>query len=220
MVSAKIAEYLSNLNPPIVADNNDYVFVQIPKSNEVTTTIGRTDRYKFNGSSWTFEYSLDTNSFTERQWAAINSGATQGYVERLRQISAKVPKSQDRTWEEENEPGDNAGSHCLFNFKTSAFGAERTCALHTFTFRSSSSKAPCNQDVFLKIFDPNDRATSLATSNGVRIDTRDKDFTFTFSDDAYLEQEKWYIMEFHEGLDDDSPTINVDVRLTGDLGTT
>ena len=55
MVSAKIAEYLSNLNPPIVADNNDYVFVQIPKSNEVTTTIGRTDRYKFNGSSWTFE---------------------------------------------------------------------------------------------------------------------------------------------------------------------
>lgn len=58
------------------ADNNDYCFVQIPTSDATPTEIARIDRYKFNGTSWSFEYSLNNSGFTASQWAAINSGAT------------------------------------------------------------------------------------------------------------------------------------------------
>jgi len=42
------------------ADNNDYVNVQIPSSDLDPTDIVRTDRYKFNGTGWIFEYSQET----------------------------------------------------------------------------------------------------------------------------------------------------------------
>ena len=64
-------------------DNNDYAFVQIPTSDATPTEIARTDRYKYNGSAWVFEYSLNNSGYTAAQWAAINSGITtakrQGY---------------------------------------------------------------------------------------------------------------------------------------------
>ena len=52
--------------------NNDYAFV------ETTDTAGNTlyDRYKYNGTSWLFEYELNNSSFTAAQWATINSGCT------------------------------------------------------------------------------------------------------------------------------------------------
>ena len=52
--------------------NNDYAFVA------TTDTAGNTlyDRYKYNGTSWLFEYELNNSSFTANQWAAINSGIT------------------------------------------------------------------------------------------------------------------------------------------------
>ena len=58
------------------ADNNDYCFVQIPTSNETPLEIARTDRYKFNGTAWAYEYTLNNSGFTAAQWAAINSGIT------------------------------------------------------------------------------------------------------------------------------------------------
>ena len=58
------------------ADNNDYCFVQIPNSNETPLEIARTDRYKFNGTAWAYEYTLNNSGFTAAQWAAINSGIT------------------------------------------------------------------------------------------------------------------------------------------------
>ena len=58
------------------ADNNDYCFVQIPTSNETPLEIARTDRYKYNGTAWAYEYTLNNSGFTAAQWAAINSGIT------------------------------------------------------------------------------------------------------------------------------------------------
>lgn len=58
------------------ADNNDYCFVQIPTADATPTEISRIDRYKFNGTAWAYEYSLNNSGFTASQWAAINSGAT------------------------------------------------------------------------------------------------------------------------------------------------
>lgn len=54
--------------------NNDYAFVII--YDEVTALVSEYDRYKYNGTSWVFEYSLNNSSFTAEQWAAINSGIT------------------------------------------------------------------------------------------------------------------------------------------------
>lgn len=52
--------------------NNDYAFV-IDDDGSGTTIY---NRYKYNGTGWIFEYSLNNSSFTAAQWEAINSGAT------------------------------------------------------------------------------------------------------------------------------------------------
>lgn len=70
-------------------DNNDYVFVQIPTADATPTEISRIDRYKFNGSAWSFEFSLNNSSFTAAQWAAINSGITSALVTKLGNLPTK-----------------------------------------------------------------------------------------------------------------------------------
>ena len=65
------------------ADNNDYAFVQIPTSDATPTVIARVDRYKFDGTDWSFEYSLNNSGFTAAQWDAINSAITSGLVTKL-----------------------------------------------------------------------------------------------------------------------------------------
>ena len=65
------------------ADNNDYCFVQVPVADVSPTVIARVDRYKFNGTDWAFEYSLNNSGFTAAQWAAINSAITSGLVTKL-----------------------------------------------------------------------------------------------------------------------------------------
>lgn len=52
--------------------NNDYAFVS------KTDASGNLlyDRYKYNGTTWVFEYELNNSSFTAAQFAALNSGAT------------------------------------------------------------------------------------------------------------------------------------------------
>ena len=56
--------------------NNDYAFV------ETTDSAGNSfyDRYKYNGTSWVFEYEINNTSFTSGQWSAINSGVTSSIV--------------------------------------------------------------------------------------------------------------------------------------------
>jgi hypothetical protein len=65
------------------ADNNDYCFVQIPTSMHRPTEIARTERYKFNGTSWEYEYTLNNSGYTTAQWNAINSGITEELVAKL-----------------------------------------------------------------------------------------------------------------------------------------
>ena len=65
------------------ADNNDYCFVQIPAADATPTVIARVDRYKFDGTDWGFEYSLNNSGFTAAQWDAINSAITSGLVTKL-----------------------------------------------------------------------------------------------------------------------------------------
>lgn len=60
--------------------NNDYCFVQVPTSDSTPSTIESTDRYKYNGTSWVYEYTLNNSSFTSSQWNTINSGVTSGKV--------------------------------------------------------------------------------------------------------------------------------------------
>ena len=62
------------------ADNNDYCFVQIPTADATPSEIARVDRYKFDGTAWAYEWSLNNSSFTASQWAAINSGITAALV--------------------------------------------------------------------------------------------------------------------------------------------
>lgn len=64
-------------------DNNDYAFVTGVDSSGNTYY----DRYKYNGSSWVFEYRLNNSSFTSAQWASINSGAT---TQSINQISTNT----------------------------------------------------------------------------------------------------------------------------------
>lgn len=67
--------------------NNDYAFVV------ETDTAGNTvyKRYKYNGTSWVYEYSLNNSSFTAAQWASVNSGATADNIAKIADIDGKVP---------------------------------------------------------------------------------------------------------------------------------
>lgn len=69
----------------VTADENDYGFVVS------TDAAGNTlySRYKYANSAWVFEYNLNNSSFTADQWAAINSGITQGIVESLNATTGK-----------------------------------------------------------------------------------------------------------------------------------
>lgn len=84
-VAAAIKTKLAALS--ITPENNDYCFVQVPKSDAESTVIVRVDRYKCTVadgvSSWDYEWSLNNSSFTAEQWAAINSGITSALVAKL-----------------------------------------------------------------------------------------------------------------------------------------
>lgn len=59
-------------------DNNDYCFVEIPtpESQPAYDQIEQVDRWKFNGTAWVKEYTLNNSGFTAAQWATVNSGLT------------------------------------------------------------------------------------------------------------------------------------------------
>lgn len=65
------------------ADDNDYGFV-VSKDSAGNTLYSR---YKYNGTEWLFEYTLNNSSFTAEQWAAIQSGITSGGVAKLNRLA-------------------------------------------------------------------------------------------------------------------------------------
>lgn len=69
------------------ADKNDYSFVQIPTSDSTPTEIASVERYKYNGTTWSYEYAINNSGFTAAQWAAVNSNITSGLVTQLNAFS-------------------------------------------------------------------------------------------------------------------------------------
>ena len=67
-IATAIGEYTFATNPT----NNDYVFAAIDLY--LNTGADEYRRFKFNGTTWAYEYTLNNSSFTAAQWAAINSG--------------------------------------------------------------------------------------------------------------------------------------------------
>lgn len=113
---ANIEEALRTAFAGRVIDNNDFCFVQIPTSNEIPTEIAITERYRFNGTSWNFEYVLNTSGFTNDQWNALNSGITvsilNNILERLTAIEQalggiKLQKITSQAYEELQEKDSN-----------------------------------------------------------------------------------------------------------------
>lgn len=83
-VSATHAEIATALATAIqTADDNDYCYVQIPVADDTPTEIASVERYKYNGTAWEYEYTLNNSGFTAAQWAALNSGITSGLVAKL-----------------------------------------------------------------------------------------------------------------------------------------
>ena len=75
------------------ADSNDYSYVQIPTSDSTPTEIASVERYKFNGTRWSFEYALNNSGFTAAQWAAVNSGITSGLVAKINALTSNPQSS-------------------------------------------------------------------------------------------------------------------------------
>ena len=67
-------------------DNNDYAFV-ISTDSDGNTLY---NRYKYNGTSWVFEYALNNSSFTAAQWTSIQSGITAALVTKLSDLYDKA----------------------------------------------------------------------------------------------------------------------------------
>lgn len=63
-------------------DLNDYIYWNTNDS--AGNTVFK--KYKYNGTNWVFEYSLNNSSFTSDEWAAIQSGVTTALVNKLQNI--------------------------------------------------------------------------------------------------------------------------------------
>lgn len=84
-----------------VPTNNDYVYVEI--QNPQTTGIDdRVERFKFNGTQWLYEYTLNNSSFTSAEKAAIDSGITSSdvsaYNAHIADTDIHVTTSDKSTW--------------------------------------------------------------------------------------------------------------------------
>ena len=81
--------------------NNDYVYVEI--QNPQTTGIDDSvERFKFNGTQWLYEYTLNNSSFTSAEKAAIDSGITSSdvsaYNAHVADTDIHVTTSDKSTW--------------------------------------------------------------------------------------------------------------------------
>lgn len=70
--NAQIATALGEYTFATTPTNNDYVFAAIDIYQDTGADEYR--RFKFNGTVWEYEYTLNNSSFTQAQWDAINSG--------------------------------------------------------------------------------------------------------------------------------------------------
>lgn len=84
------AQFLSWANS-LTKTNNDYVFWNTTDSNG--NVIYK--RYKYNGSTWVYEYTLNNSSFTAAQWESIQSGITSSLVTQIGTNQTNIANKQD-----------------------------------------------------------------------------------------------------------------------------
>lgn len=93
-IEAALAGY-TFVNPP---SNNDYCFVEV--NDPQTSPADEYRRFSFDGSSWHYQYTINSTAFAPSQWDAINSGVNstkvQNYDDHLVDIANphSVTKSQ------------------------------------------------------------------------------------------------------------------------------
>lgn len=88
--------------PTTGVDLNDYAFVKIVDSKGNTLY----NRYKYTGSEWEFEYSLNNSSFTANQWSAINSGATSDLISKISTNESAISDLQTNKADKSEIPTD------------------------------------------------------------------------------------------------------------------
>ena len=103
-------------------DDNDYAFVI------TTDAAGNTlyNRYKYTGSEWLFEYTLNNSSFTAAQWASIQSGITSTDVAQI-----TTNKNDIATINGTLSGFGNIVTHNVDEFATAAQGAKADTALQS-----------------------------------------------------------------------------------------
>ncbi len=94
--TAQVATKLNARTWSTTPKNNDYCFVYYDYEAD-TGNINKYERYKYNGTAWVYEYTLNNSTFTATQWSAINSGITgddvityNGYSERITNAQGKA----------------------------------------------------------------------------------------------------------------------------------
>ena len=105
LVAGQIATKLSSLS--ITPTNNDYTFVSVDQ-----TPVGDLGedwywRFKYNGSAWEYEYTLNNSSFTQAQWDAVNSGITADKVSKLDGIEAGAEVNVQADWNQTSTSADD-----------------------------------------------------------------------------------------------------------------
>ena len=84
--------------PTTNVKNNDYAFIVS------VTSEGNPEykRYKYNGTQWIEEFTLNNSSFTANQWAAINSGITDTWINDINEKLENITSTTiiEITWSE------------------------------------------------------------------------------------------------------------------------
>ena len=97
----QIATALGSVQFSSIPTNNDYVYVEI--QNPQTTGIDDSvERFKFNGASWGYEYTLNNSTFTEQEKATLESGLTSSdktaYNNHIANTDIHVTSAQKSAW--------------------------------------------------------------------------------------------------------------------------
>lgn len=77
----------------LTKDDNDYIFWNTEDASGNT----QFKRYKYNGTQWVYEYTLNNSSFTSDQWAAINSNITSALTQNVSNLRDAAYKNVDTT---------------------------------------------------------------------------------------------------------------------------
>ena len=97
----QIATALGSVQFSQTPTNNDYVYVEI--QNPQTTGIDDSvERFKFNGTAWGYEYTLNNSTFTAQEKATLESGLTSSdktaYDSHIADTDIHVTSAQKSAW--------------------------------------------------------------------------------------------------------------------------